>query len=345
MYNAQVVRRNNLVSSGSRSQRSLRWILVCLFGITLFCFLTHVGVGSQEWYLPWNTFQEVARGPHGDSVSNNIIWKLRMPRAIECVLVGALLSSVGAGFQAFFRNPLAEPYIVGSSTGAACGGALVYIFGFSTLAMQGAAFVGGFLALLLVLALGTRRGVLESHRLLLSGVVISSMLSGILSLILLGAGRDSGRVLQWLLGSLTAAQWGDLPSLFVVLIFGWFVLWRGSNSLNAYALGAESAVALGVDPSKLRWGVLLAGTGMTAVTVGTVGIIGFVGLVAPHIARRIVGVDLRRSLPISSLIGASLILISDVIAQRGAYGMELPIGVVTAIIGAPSLLILLRQER
>lgn len=326
--------------------RSRLWIVLAVLAVVvLICFLFHVGVGSQEWYLPWKTLGEIFRGPRGDTTSNTIVWQLRLPRAIDCALVGALLASVGAAFQAYFRNPLAEPYIVGASTGAACGGAIVYVLGMSTLFMQGAAFLGGLAALALVMGLGTRRGVVEGHRLLLSGVVISSMLSGVLSMILLAAGRDSGRVLQWLLGSFGASQWSDLYSLSLVLILGSMALWRASNGLNAYSVSADSAAALGVNPSALRWQVLIAGTAMTAVTVGTVGIIGFVGLVGPHIGRRLVGVDLRKSLPVSALVGASLVLLSDLIAQRGAFATELPIGVVTALIGAPSLLILLRQER
>lgn len=313
--------------------------------ITVLVFLIHVGIGSHDWYLPWKTLGEVLRGFKDDTPANSIIWRLRLPRASECVLVGMLLGWVGAAFQSYFRNPLAEPYIVGASTGAACGGALVYVLGLSALVMQMASFVGGLAALGLVMLLGTRRGHIESGRLLLAGVVISSMLSGILSLILLSAGRDSGRVLQWLLGSFSSSTWSNQWLILVVLVVGAIAIWRCSNQLNAYALGAESAVSLGVNPVQLRRIVLISGTAMTAVAVGSVGIIGFVGLVAPHLARRFVGVDLRNLLPVSGLIGAVLILLSDAVAQRGVYGSELPIGVVTAIVGAPSLLILLRQDR
>lgn len=329
-----------------RQTSGISWVFLPL---ALFALLVHIGIGSFEWYAPWDVLREIFRGPQDDTVVNRIVWNLRLTRGLEAGLVGALLGGVGVTFQAYFRNPLAEPYIVGTSSGAAVGSAIIMVSGlsagiFGVLAMPIAAFVGGLGTLLLVLALSRKRGVTDSQRLLLAGVVLSTLLYSVLSLILLASGESTTRVLQFLLGHFGNARWENIVLLVPALVLGYVGLFRLSKSLNAMMVSSETAITLGVDPGRLRWSVMIWGTILTSLCVGTAGVIGFVGLVAPHIARRIVGPDLRRSLGASISIGMILILLADALAQRGVRGTELPVGVVTAIFGAPTLLYLLRRE-
>jgi iron complex transport system permease protein len=313
--------------------------------LLLLGFLAHVGLGSSNSISVSELITELLKGPQEGSV---IVWQFRIPRAIQCVLTGAILGTTGSVFQSLFRNPLAEPYIVGTASGAAVGGALVTAFGYSAfafgLAMPVAGFFSGLLSLWVVMRLATRRGTLETPTLLLAGVVAATLLSSLLSLIILASGRDQGIVLRWMLGSESEAFWSTIAALTITFVLGFVLLYRLSRKLNALSLGEETARTVGVDLVRTRNSVLGIGTAMTAVLVGAVGIIGFVGLVAPHIARKLGGVDLRVSLPLSSLFGSLIVLFADAIAQRGGQGAGYPVGIVTAMIGAPVLLWLLKDK-
>ncbi len=309
--------------------------------------LLHVGVGSSVWLSPAEIGRALLSGPGGADTNATIVWLLRLPRAAECALVGGILGLVGASFQSLFRNPLAEPYIVGASSGAALGGAAVAAAGFGGalfgLAVHAAAFAGGLGVLALVFALAGRRGA-EPGPLLLAGVAVSALASALLSLVILGAGLDAGVLLRWLLGSMSAATWRDDALLALALGLGFAYLRRQGRRLNALAMGALAAEGVGVDTARLRRGALLVGTALTATAVGAVGIVGFLGLVAPHLARMLFGGDARRVLPAATLLGAALLLGADVLAGRGVRGGEIPVGVVCAALGAPSLLVLLGRS-
>lgn len=328
--------------------------LFLLGALAILTLLIHLNVGSTFWYTPWGILREILHGPGGEG-ANLIVWQFRMPRAIASLLVGGTLGIVGSAFQAQFRNPLAEPYVIGVSSGAAVGGVIAMLTGVdAALAGLGTTlfgFIGGILSLLLVLGLARRRGVIDVNSLLLAGVVIGSFLAAVLSMTLLGSGQNSNEVLGWMMGNMINVVWQKVGVLAVVLAIGAVVLVRQTRRLNALALGEEAAARLGVDVGRLRMIVLATGTAMTAAAVGTVGIIAFLGLVAPHIARRVVGVDWRWSLAASGLVGSSLLIASDLVAQRGLSlithtpGLEVPVGVVTAVLGAPTLLILLRSDQ
>jgi iron complex transport system permease protein len=192
--------------------------------------------------------------------------------------------------------------------------------------------------------LATRRGIVQVQTLLLAGVVVGALLSAILSMVLLVAGEDTNQVLRWLLGSTTPMFWDRIAIMLVVYVVGGGVLIRQSRRLNAFAVSEETAQRLGIDTGALKSVVLVAGTAMTAVAVGSTGIIGFLGLVAPHISRRILGVDWRWSLPGSALIGSALLLLADIVGQQLKPGTEIPVGIVTALLGAPFLLVLIRKK-
>jgi iron complex transport system permease protein len=331
-------------------------VLWLLCGGTLLCLLLHIWIGSSSTLGFIEVVRQVGRGPTDATDSSNyIVWSLRMPRALECLLVGAILGSVGSVFQALLRNPLADPYVVGVSSGSALGGVAVLVFGASSisgpLGIAAGGCVTGILTLVLVYRISLRRGVVDVRVLLLSGVVIGSLFSAVLSLILLLGGKSQVEVLNWLMGDMSTAEWSKAALLAAALVVGFTLLYRESRQLNAFAIGENTARRLGVDVRRLTKVILLVGGIMTAVAVGTVGVIGFLGLVAPHIARKTVGVDWRWSLPASLGIGALLLLASDLIAQRlfsaltHQPGMDLPVGIVTSILGAPSLLLLLRKVR
>lgn len=337
----------------SLGERAPGRTLATLFLIVLLAYLIHLGVGSYVWYSPLSVLRELLNGP-GDGQANTIVWQIRLPRATACLLVGGILGLVGSAFQAQLRNPLADPYIVGVSSGAAVGGTLAVITGFSGvfygLGTTALGFLTGIGSLAVVYLLARRRGVVDVTSLLLAGVVIGSLLSSVLSLLLLASGRDQAQVLAWLLGDTSRVPWSANGVLLFALVAGGLVLYRESRRLNAFALGDEAAMRLGVDTVRLTRLVLVTGTVMTAAAVGSVGIVGFLGLVAPHISRRLLGVDWRRSLPGAMLIGMGLLLLADLLSQRGVsmvtgvVGMEVPVGIVTAILGAPSLLVLMRKK-
>lgn len=330
-------------------QNSARTVLVVSFCVLVFLFLLHIGLGTSGWITPQQVLKELFIGPNPDSIVNSTVWNLRLVRATQGFLVGAILGVCGAALQTFFRNPLAEPYIVGSSSGAALGVAATKMvdlnFAFFGLLGPIAGFASGLGTLLFVMALSRRRGVIETPTMLLAGVVTSTMLASLLSFIVLYAGRDQGEVLRWLMGSLSEGFWPPVALMAIVLAIAFVVLYRLTPRINALSLGEEAAQSLGVNPKKLRWTVLICVTAMTSVTVGPVGIIGFVGLVAPHMARRVVGVDLRYTLPLSGIFGAILLVGADMVAQRGNQGAGYPVGIITAIVGAPVLLLLLRKRQ
>jgi iron complex transport system permease protein len=330
-------------------------VMIALAAILVLALLLHVGIGSYFWYRPWDSLSEIMRGPMASpTVQNSIIWDIRLPRALMAVGVGVTLGLVGSAFQAQLRNPLADPYIVGVSSGAALGGVAALLLGFGTaaggLGMVACGFATGMGCLALVMALARRRGLVDVTTMLLAGVAVGALISAITSLGLLAAGQDTNRVLEWLLGSLANAQWPQVWTVLASALIGGAILVSRSRHLNAFAVGEDTAGRLGIDVPRLRSVVLATGTAMTAAAVGAVGIIGFLGLVAPHIARRILGVDWRWSLAGAGLIGGILLLFSDLLAQRMLSqftmltGFEVPVGIVTAILGAPSLLILLRRS-
>ncbi|MBV6457379.1 MAG: Hemin transport system permease protein HmuU [Fimbriimonadaceae bacterium] len=309
--------------------------------------LLHVAVGSYIWIAPNDLVQAIFAGP-GHEGTGHIVWALRIPRAIGCVLVGCSLAWVGALYQAFFRNPLAEPFVLGVSSGAAVGSSLVLVLGGAGwllgLAMPAAGFISAYLALVLLL------GLVGSHQrsvanILIAGAVLGSMLAALLSLVLLFAGRDTNQVLRWLMGSVTELRWPHLASMAVILAFSMAVLLPRLREINAMAVGEQTAMRLGVDVERLKVTLLIASTLPVAATVASAGIVGFVGLVAPHLARRLTGNDLRRAAIDAALIGGALVLAADLLAQRLMPAGELPIGAVTAVLGSPFLLGMLRKSR
>jgi len=293
------------------------------------------------------------RGPTPDwSVQQHqIVWMLRMPRVLLAALVGAGLATVGVVMQAMVRNPLADPYLLGVSSGASVGAVSVLAFGSfaaaGLYAISAGAFCGALLATTAVYVLAREHGRIQATRLILSGVALGYFLMGLTSLITLTAGqRDLANALMtWTLGSLAGAQWTSLglPALLLVLGLAWLLV--QARPLNALLAGDETAATLGIHTHALRRTLFVGVSLLTGTMVAVSGAIGFVGLVIPHITRMLVGSEHRRVLPVSVLLGAVFLVVVDLLARTLFAPMELPVGVITALIGGPFFVWMLLRRK
>ncbi len=293
---------------------------------------------------PWGAGSGQSVQPDVQSV---IIWDVRLPRILTAAAVGAGLASSGAVFQGILLNPLAEPYTLGVSAGAAFGASLVLLFGIDFLGFWSLplmAFAGAGLTLILVLVLSSTAGGFSSTNLILSGVIVTSILSAGMSFLKYLAQEDVAVIIFWLLGSFASSTWSEfwLVCAFLGLIV--IVFLYAARDLNLLCLGGRVARSMGVDSSRSRLFLLLAGSLLAAVCVSVSGIIGFVGLVIPHMMRFLTGPDHRLLLPASILAGALLLLAADTIT-RSLLPQEVPIGVLTALLGGPFFFIIFRSRR
>lgn len=279
---------------------------------------------------------------------DSIVWQLRAPRVLLGALVGAGLALVGTALQAVTRNPLADPHLLGVSSGAAFGAVLVvlYLGEFAgLLSLPLAAFAGALASMLLVLAIASRGGRLESDRLLLAGVAVSFVMMAASNLLLyLGNPHAASSVLFWMLGGLGLARWELLWLPAMCLLLALVVLLGLGRALNALMAGEQSAVSLGLEPRRVRLLVFVVASLLTGVLVSLSGAIGFVGLMLPHVARFLVGAEHRRVLPVAALLGALLLIWVDVVARTWLAPQDLPIGIVTAAIGGVFFVLLLRRR-
>jgi len=279
-----------------------------------------------------------------------IILDLRLPRVLLAAVVGAALSVAGGAFQGLFRNPMADPYVIGVSSGAALGAALAIavrprVDWFGLGAVPVAAFVGALGTVLVVYTLARRGRDVPVGNLLLSGVAVGSFLSALVSLVVVLRRRYLDEVVFWLLGSLAGRGWGHLAAALPYLVVGSAVLVSLGRELNALLLGDEEAAHLGVAVGPVRKVILAAASLLTAAAVATCGVVGFVGLIVPHLVRLVVGPDHRTLLPVSALAGAALLVAADLVARTVVSPAELPVGVVTALVGGPFFLFLLSRSR
>ena len=278
----------------------------------------------------------------------HIVWLIRVPRMLLGALVGAGLALIGAVLQAVTRNPLADPHLLGVTSGATLGAVIVVlhvgeIVGLLTLPI--AAFIGALLSMLLVLAIASRHGRLDSDRLLLCGVAVSFVMMAVANtLLFLGDHRASSAVLFWMLGGLGLARWELLAIPSASGLLGLVLLLGMARPLNALMAGEQTAVTLGLNARNVRLKVFLIASLMTGVLVAISGSIGFVGLMIPHIARRLVGAEHRRLLPVSALLGSVFLLWVDVAARTLIAPEDLPIGVATAAIGGLFFIGLMRKR-
>ncbi|NWD75038.1 iron ABC transporter permease [Pseudomonas gingeri] len=278
----------------------------------------------------------------------HIVWLIRVPRMLLGALVGAGLALIGAVLQAVTRNPLADPHLLGVTSGATLGAVIVVlhvgeIVGLLTLPI--AAFIGALSSMLMVLAIASRQGRLDSDRLLLCGVAVSFVMMALANLLLfLGDHRASSAVMFWMLGGLGLARWELLPIPAASVLLGLVLLVSMARPLNALMAGEQTAVTLGVSARNVRLKVFLIASLLTGVLVSISGSIGFVGLMVPHIARYLVGAEHRRLLPVSALLGSLFLVWVDVAARTLIAPEDLPIGVATAAIGGVFFIGLMRKR-
>jgi len=279
----------------------------------------------------------------------SIVWDVRLPRVLLAAIAGAGLAVVGATLQALLRNPLADPYLLGTSAGAALGAVAVLLFGaplLGGLSVSAAAFAGALASIAIVYVLAWQDGRFPTGRLVLSGVAVSYLCSSVTNLLIFRArnGEQARTALFWMLGGLGGAEWRTLGLPASIVIAGTAALIAFARSLNALSLGEEAAATLGVDASRFRrLGFVLASLS-TGVLVAMTGGIGFVGLMVPHFVRLAIGADHRRLLPATALAGGIFLIWADVLARTVAAPEELPIGIVTAFAGAPFFLWLMRAR-
>lgn len=288
-------------------------------------------------------------GGGGDPIHRDIVVQLRLPRVLLAGLVGGGLAMVGATLQALLRNPLAEPYILGISGGASVGAVAVLALGLgaaSAWMLPLAAFVGAVGAILIVFGVATtvRRG-LDVRALLIAGVVVAAFFTACIAFILsMSSARTVQSAVLWIMGSLSAADWGDVVTAAVYTLPAAVVLWTLARPLNLLAIGEDTAFYLGADVEGVKRAALAVAALITAASVAVAGVIGFVGLVVPHALRLLVGSDNRVLLPLAFLAGAAFLMLADLAARVALAPAEIPVGVITAFVGVPVFLVLLRRS-
>lgn len=298
-------------------------------------------------------WQALRAGP-GESTSteHTIIWQLRMPRTLLAFAVGGGLAIIGVAMQALVRNPLAEPYILGVSSGASAGASAFYL-GFlppvlsTALSMPLAAFLGALLAIGVVFFAARTGSRMSTARLLLAGVAVSSFLAAVTAFITYASpSADRIRtVLFWLLGSFGSARWSTIWLPFFFSLGGLAILWALSRPLDALITGEEPAQSLGVPVETLKRLLIFLSAAVTGVIVAASGIIGFVGLIVPHAVRFLIGPSHKRVIPLSFVLGAGFMIAADLVSRTALPNQELPVGILTAICGVPFFLMLLRRTK
>lgn len=323
-----------------------RWALaVLLLAFALAGLLAGVFLGPEP--LSWSAVVDALMG-RGSSTLHKVVWDIRLPRVILALLVGGGLAMAGAVFQALLRNPLAEPYILGISGGAATGAVSVMALGLVSLnswALPAASFAGALLAILLVFRVASAADArLDVGVLLLAGVVVGAFFVAILSLILALSDAETVRsAVLWTMGSLRGATWRTVLIVGTYTVPTTLALLGLARSLNLMAIGEETASYLGADVERVKKIAYGVASMVTAAGVAATGVIGFVGLIVPHGVRLVIGSDNRALLPISFIAGGAFLTLADLVARTALAPAELPIGVITALVGVPLFLVLLRR--
>jgi len=315
--------------------------------LLLATLLLSLAIGSV--FIPARELWNILRGA-GEQTFTFIVWNIRLPRTVLIALAGAALGGSGAAYQGLFRNPLADPFLIGVASGAGLGAVIAmsihwpYSF-WGLMAIPMAAFLAALLTVFLVYQLARVGRTVPTTNLILAGVAFSSFATSLTSFLMLRSTGEVRRALGWLLGGISLTNWDAVLSLLPYLAVGLGVLLVSGHALNLMQFGDDQAQQLGLNVTRSRALLLAAASLTTAAAVAFAGIIGFIGLVVPHIVRLWFGADYRRVVPLSILGGASALLISDVIARVVLAPQEIPVGIVTALAGAPFFLWVLRRAK
>ena len=315
--------------------------------------------GASRWWLPAASLLLVCAivlgtmiGPAGSvSAANwNIIWQIRLPRVVLAGIVGAMLSISGASFQGVFRNPLVDPYLLGIAAGAGLGATIVFTVGAGARTgwlvdpLPLAAFAGGLAAVLLTYVVGASFGG-SGTTLVLAGVAVTALVTAVQIFVLQRNSDVIREVYSWILGRLSTANWGDVRLVVPYVVVASIVLLLHSRQLDVLRVGDDEALSLGMNVRRVRLVVVVAATLGTAAVVSVSGLIGFVGILVPHMVRLLAGASYRMVLPLSVLVGAAFLILADIPGRVLQSPSETPIGVVTAFLGAPFFIVVLRSRR
>jgi iron complex transport system permease protein len=283
---------------------------------------------------------------HGLSeIQHRVLFEIRLPRVVLGGLVGAVLALAGGAYQGVFRNPLADPYLLGVAAGAGLGATAAFVLADGGPLVASAAFVGGLAAVVVTYLLGRSVGGRTTTSLILAGVAVAAFATAVQTYLLQRNVETLREVYAWILGRLLTVGWGEVGTLLLYAVPAVVVLLASARLLDVIAIGDEEASGLGLDVKKVRWVVVASATLATAVAVSVSGLIGFVGIIVPHTVRIAFGWSYRVILPLSFLFGAAFLIVADLAARTLVTPAELPIGVVTAFFGAPFFVLVLRSMR
>lgn len=328
-------------SLGMKPKRYIVKIL-SLFSLLIITVFLALLIGSES--IGASELAGIILGKSNDSILNSIVFDIRLPRITLALAVGGGLSIAGAVFQATLMNPLAEPYILGISSGGAFGAVLSFLLGLSFFSTQLFAFAGTLSVVFIVFFLGRRFGELEPNTLLLSGVMVGAFLSAVILVMITLLNESLRSAVFWLMGNLSLANRTDVYYILIASIAISVFLSLNSNKYNLLSLGTESASTLGLETKRLKNVTYIAASLLTGTVVSVSGIIGFIGLIVPHFCRMVFGIDNRIVVPASFFTGAIFLIIADTIARTIISPAELPVGAITAILGAPVFVYLLRKR-
>jgi len=330
-----------LRNRGPLTPRRTAAVLGLLLAALLAVGLVGISVGSV--HIPLSRVVSILTSAGGGETERTIVIGIRLPRLLLAMVVGAGLSVAGLVFQALLRNPLAEPYILGISSGGTVGTLLALGLSLGVLGTPLASFAGSALVMVLVYAVAQRRGQIDTNALLMAGVMIGAFFNAVVLLIIAVMHQELRNAFLWLMGNLSGATMSSLTVVAPIVVAASITLFWQAKSYNLIATGDESALQLGINVKRVKRLSYLLASLVTGLVVSVSGVVGFVGLIIPHVCRMLLGPDHRLLLPASVLLGASFMVLADLLSRTLLAPVEIPVGAVTAAIGAPLFIYLLRK--
>lgn len=335
-----------------RDYISRKWlfIIACLIALVVCCGVS-LTVGDYDigFFESYSILWDHLTGNVSDKLKDYIVFDLRLPKIIVGIIAGFALAVCGVAMQSLLKNPLADPYTTGVSSGAGFGATLAIIMGASFVSSQYAivanAFVFAMIPTVAIIVVSKLKNS-SPTTMIMAGIAIMYLFNALTTIVKLWGDPDAlGAVLEWQVGSIGGIKWGDIPIMLAVTVMGFIVIMLMSRKLNVLAMGEENARALGLDVNSMRTGLMALVALVAAAVVSYTGIIGFVGLVAPHVSRLVIGADNRYLVPASALFGAALLIAADIVGKTIVAPAVLPVGVITAFLGAPLFLWLIVRSR
>ena len=341
-----ITRRGGSRSAPTKNMRRVPFISSFIF--LLIALLLSLAIGSV--FIPPLEVWRAISGASTNETFRTILLDIRLPRTILIALVGAALAGSGATYQGLFRNPLADPYLIGVASGAGLGAVLAMSIrwpytALGLMAVPMAAFIASLLTVFLVYMFAHVGGSVPTTNLILAGVAVSSFATSLTSFLMLRSTGELRRAIGWLLGGVSLIGWNVTLALIPYLAIGLTILVLSGYALNLLQFGNDQAAQMGLDVRRAKLIIIVAASLVTAAAVSFAGIIGFIGLIVPHVVRMWWGVDYRRLIPLSILGGASALLMADILARVVMAPQELPVGIITALAGAPFFLWILRRAK